>query len=171
VIAELVEYNQVEKKSVYGRLFEGWPNKAQPFKPILPIWLIWLGWPSPVRPPIKRTSINHMFFQHGDNPLKTSANFHNFWPYPPPVSSFFLLSVGKFRQFLTAFPPKKVNVLNGWSHGCHLRIHVDTNIKRKKMHFALYFWISFWTVWPKGASFLWPIFKTRQNVNFKKINK
>ena len=58
VIAELVEYNQVEKNSVYGRLFEGWPNKAQPFKPILPIWLIWLGWPSPVRPSLKRTSLN-----------------------------------------------------------------------------------------------------------------
>ena len=54
-------------------------------------------------------------------------------------------------------------------HGCILCIHVDTNIKRNEMHFALYVWISFWMVWPKGASFLWTIFKTWQNVNFKKI--
>ena len=41
-----------------------------------------------------------------DHRFKTSSNFHNFYPYTPPVGSFLLLSVGKFGQFVTP-PPKK----------------------------------------------------------------
>ena len=33
--------------------------------------------------------------------------FHDFWPLPPTVGSFLLLSVDKFGKFLTPSPPKK----------------------------------------------------------------
>ena len=41
-----------------------------------------------------------------DHSFKTSANFHDFWPLPPSVGSFLVLSVGKFGKFLTPPPPK-----------------------------------------------------------------
>ena len=50
-----------------------------------------------------------------DHPFKTSAKFHDFWPLPPPVGSFLLLSIGKFGKFLTPPPLKNAYVLNGWS--------------------------------------------------------
>ena len=50
-----------------------------------------------------------------NRPLKTSANFHDFWPLPPSVGSFFLLSVSKFGKFLTPPSLKNADVLNGWS--------------------------------------------------------
>ena len=37
-----------------------------------------------------------------------------FEPYPPPVGSFLLLSVGKFGQFFTHPPLKNADILNGW---------------------------------------------------------
>ena len=37
------------------------------------------------------------------HPFKTSANFHDFWPLPPPIGSFLQLSIGKFGKFLN--PP------------------------------------------------------------------
>ena len=58
----------------------------------------------------KKFSTSFLFMDH---PLKTSAIFHDFWPLPPPVGSFLLLSVGKFEEFLT--PPPYADVLNGWS--------------------------------------------------------
>jgi hypothetical protein len=38
-----------------------------------------------------------------------------FDPYPPPVCSFLLQSVGKFNQFLTPPPLKNADILNRWS--------------------------------------------------------
>ena len=59
------------------------------------------------------------YVRNRDHPLKTSANFHEFWPLPPNVGSFLLLlSVCKFGQFLIPSPPRNVKVLsfkNGWS--------------------------------------------------------
>ena len=49
-----------------------------------------------------------------DHPLRTSANFLDFWPLPPSVGSFFLLSVGKFRQCLTP-SLKNASYKNEWS--------------------------------------------------------
>ena len=50
-----------------------------------------------------------------DHPLKTSANFHYFWPLPPSGGSFLLLSIDKFDHFLTLPPLQIADVINGWS--------------------------------------------------------
>ena len=47
--------------------------------------------------------------------LRRQQNFKQFWPLPPPVGNFLLLSFGKFDQFLTPFSLKKADVLNEWS--------------------------------------------------------
>ena len=52
-----------------------------------------------------------------DHPFKTSANFHDFWPLPPSVGIFLLLSVGKFGKFLIPPPKKNTEILNAWSNG------------------------------------------------------
>ena len=56
-----------------------------------------------------------------DYPLRRRQIFKIFDPYPPPVGSFLLLSIGKFGQFLTPPPLKNADVLNGWSLFCILR--------------------------------------------------
>ena len=45
------------KKTLHGRPFEGWPNRARPSKPFLPKWIEWL---CPVRSALKRTSVQDL---------------------------------------------------------------------------------------------------------------
>ena len=44
----------------------------------------------------RSTCKNSLFIR--DHSFKTSANFHDFWPLPPPVGRFLLVSVGKFGK-------------------------------------------------------------------------
>ena len=53
--------------------------------------------------------------------------FMIFYPYPPPVGSFLLLSVSKIGKFLTPPPLKNADILNGWSQN---EIKVVSNFKR-----------------------------------------
>ena len=59
--------------------------------------------------------LTRLYYILRDHPFQTSANFHDFWPLPPSVGSFLLLSVGKFGQFLTPPSLRNADVLNGWS--------------------------------------------------------
>ena len=49
-----VEYYGKRIKILHGCPFEGWPNRARPFKPFLPKRV---GWPCPVRSALKRTPV------------------------------------------------------------------------------------------------------------------
>ena len=44
-----------------------------------------------------------------DHPLKTSANFHDFWPLPPSAGSFFTTIHRQIGQFLIPSPLKEKN--------------------------------------------------------------
>ena len=61
------------------------------------------------------TITKYKLLSRWDHPLKTSANFHYFWPIPLSVGSFLLLSVGKFDKKFDPSPLKIANVLKGWS--------------------------------------------------------
>ena len=47
--------------------------------------------------------------------LRRQQIFMIFDPYPPPVGSFLLVSISKLGHFLTPFPLKNADVLNGWA--------------------------------------------------------
>ena len=53
---------------------------------------------------------------------------HFFDPYPPTVGSFLVLSVGKFRKFLTPPPLEHADLLNWWSL-YELRARVNMGVK------------------------------------------
>ena len=51
---DIVEHYGKRIEILHGCPFEGWPNRAWPFKPFLPKWV---GWPCPVRSALKRTPV------------------------------------------------------------------------------------------------------------------
>ena len=50
-----------------------------------------------------------------DHPLKTSANFHDFWPLPPSCWQFFTTIRRQISPILDPSPLEYADVFNGWS--------------------------------------------------------
>ena len=97
-------------------------------------------------------------FHNRDHPFRTSTNFRDFWPLPPSVSIYLLLSVGKFGKRLT--PPPLRKVLNGWSHTLCQKIN-------STHHFPLY-WseLYFWKIEFEKSNSTNLIFLSISNLDF-----
>ena len=57
----------------------------------------------------------NLFNQNHVSPLKTSANFDNFWPLSPSVGSLFYCYPSANLDNFWTLPPRNADVLNGWS--------------------------------------------------------